>query len=81
MNLVKVECLFDRSKMSLLSSPPRGAWTSGSWCKDLVARFRTRVELRQIGVRHEAKLLGGLGSCGREICCATFFRRTSSRSA
>ena len=40
--------------------------------KDLAAVFRTRIELRQIGVRDEAKMLGGIGSCGRPLCCATF---------
>ena len=40
--------------------------------KDLVRKFRTRIEMRQIGVRHQAKMVGGLGVCGRSICCATF---------
>ena len=40
--------------------------------KDLAAVFRTRIELRQIGVRDEAKILGGIGICGRPFCCATF---------
>src|SRR5699024_12578896 len=40
--------------------------------KDLAALFRTRIELRQIGVRDEAKLLGGIGPCGRSLCCSTF---------
>lgn len=40
--------------------------------KDLAAKFKTRIEMRQIGVRDEAKLLGGLGICGREVCCKTF---------
>ena len=40
--------------------------------KDLAAVFRTRIELRQIGVRDEAKMLGGIGSCGRPLCCSTF---------
>lgn len=40
--------------------------------KDLASIFRTRIELRQIGVRDEAKLIGGLGSCGRELCCASW---------
>jgi len=71
MNLVKVECLFDRSKM-IFYFTAEGRLDFRELVRDLVARFRTRVELRQIGVRHEAKLLGGLGSCGRELCCATF---------
>ena len=40
--------------------------------KDLAAIFRTRIELRQIGVRDEAKMLGGIGPCGRMLCCSTF---------
>ena len=40
--------------------------------KDLAGIFRTRIELRQIGVRDEAKMLGGIGCCGRSLCCATF---------
>lgn len=42
--------------------------------KDLVKRFRTRIELRQIGVRDEAKITGGIGICGRELCCSTWLR-------
>jgi cell fate regulator YaaT (PSP1 superfamily) len=40
--------------------------------KDLASVFRTRIELRQIGVRDEAKLIGGIGPCGRQLCCSTF---------
>jgi len=42
--------------------------------KDLVARFRTRIEMRQIGVRHQAKMVGGLGVCGRPLCCSSFLK-------
>ena len=52
--------------------------------KDLASQFRTRIELRQIGVRDEAKMLGGLGSCGRPVCCKTFlddFRPVSIKMA
>ncbi len=73
MNLVKVETLFDRSKI-IFYFTAEGRLDFRELVKDLVARFRTRVELRQIGVRHEAKLLGGIGSCGRELCCATFLK-------
>jgi len=73
MNLVKVECLFDRSKVVFFFTA-EGRLDFRELVKDLVGRFRTRVEMRQIGVRHEAKLLGGLGSCGREVCCATFLK-------
>ncbi|MCB2188840.1 MAG: stage 0 sporulation family protein [Deltaproteobacteria bacterium] len=73
MNLVKVECIFDRSKM-LFYFTAESRQDFRELVKDLVSRFRTRVEMRQIGVRHEAKLLGGLGSCGRELCCTTFLK-------
>ena len=42
--------------------------------KDLVQEFRTRVEIRQIGVRHETKMLGGIGCCGRELCCSSYIK-------
>jgi len=73
MNLVKVECFFDRSKLMFYFTA-EGRQDFRELVRDLVSRFRTRIEMRQIGVRHEAKLLGGLGSCGRELCCATFLR-------
>ncbi len=73
MNLVKVECMFDRSKMIFFFTA-EGRLDFRELVRDLVSRFRTRVEMRQIGVRHEAKLLGGLGSCGREVCCASFLK-------
>lgn len=43
--------------------------------KDLVGKFRTRIEMRQIGIRHQAKIAGGLGSCGRSLCCTTFLNQ------
>ncbi|KIX10749.1 PSP1 domain-containing protein [Dethiosulfatarculus sandiegensis] len=73
MNLVKVESYFDRSKIIFFFTAD-GRLDFRELVRDLVGRFRTRIEMRQIGVRHEAKLLGGLGSCGRELCCATFLR-------
>jgi cell fate regulator YaaT (PSP1 superfamily) len=48
--------------------------------KNLVQEFRTRVEMRQIGVRHETKMLGGLGCCGRELCCSSFIQNFESVS-
>ncbi|MGV1100401.1 PSP1 domain-containing protein [Thiovibrio sp. JS02] len=42
--------------------------------KDLVQEFRTRVEIRQVGVRHETKMIGGLGCCGRELCCSSYIK-------
>ena len=73
MNLVKVETLFDRSKFIFYFTAD-GRLDFRELVRDLVGRFRTRIEMRQVGVRHEAKLLGGLGSCGRELCCATFLQ-------
>jgi cell fate regulator YaaT (PSP1 superfamily) len=48
--------------------------------KDLVKKLHTRVELRQIGVRNKAKMIGGVGPCGRELCCATFLKEFHSVS-
>lgn len=48
--------------------------------KDLVLEFHTRVEMRQVGVRHETKMIGGLGTCGRELCCSVFMDKFDSVS-
>lgn len=71
MNLVDVEYTFDRSKI-LFYFTADGRIDFRQLVKDLAAVFRTRIELRQIGVRDEAKLLGGLGICGRPLCCSQF---------
>jgi len=71
MNLVDVEYTFDRSKI-LFYFTADGRVDFRQLVKDLAAVFRTRIELRQIGVRDEAKLLGGLGICGRPLCCSQF---------
>ena len=68
MKLVKVECTFDNSKL-LFYFTAENRVDFRELVKDLASVFRTRIELRQIGVRDEAKLLGGLGICGREFCC------------
>ena len=68
MNLVDVECTFDNNKM-LFYFTAETRVDFRELVKDLAAVFRTRIELRQIGVRDEAKILGGLGICGREFCC------------
>lgn len=73
MNLVDVECFFDRSKIIFYFTADTRV-DFRELVKDLVRRFRTRVELRQIGVRNQAKMVGGLGTCGRALCCATFLR-------
>ena len=68
MNLVDVECTFDNNKL-LFYFTAENRVDFRDLVKDLAAVFRTRIELRQIGVRDEAKILGGLGICGREFCC------------
>lgn len=71
MKLIDVEYTFDVSKIIFYFSA-EGRIDFRELVKDLAAIFRTRIELRQIGVRDEAKLLGGLGPCGRELCCKKF---------
>ena len=71
MNLVTAECTFDMSKM-LFYFTADGRVDFRELVKDLAGIFRTRIELRQIGVRDEAKMIGGLGSCGRELCCSSY---------
>ena len=70
MKMIDVECLFDKSKM-LFSFTAENRVDFRDLVKDLVQRFRTRIELRQIGARQEARIIKGLGICGREVCCAT----------
>ncbi|MEG0900957.1 MAG: stage 0 sporulation family protein [Clostridia bacterium] len=71
MKLVGVEQTFDNAKI-LFYFTANGRVDFRSLVKDLASVFHTRIELRQIGVRDEAKMLGGLGPCGRPICCASF---------
>ncbi|HSL94031.1 MAG TPA: stage 0 sporulation family protein [Bacillota bacterium] len=71
MKLVEVEYSFDGSKITFFFTAD-GRVDFRELVKDLAAVFRTRIELRQIGVRDEAKMLGGLGPCGRILCCSTF---------
>ena len=71
MKLVDVECSFDNSKL-LFYFTSDGRVDFRELVKDLAAHFRTRIELRQIGVRDEAKMLGGLGICGQPFCCSRF---------
>ncbi|MBQ8177021.1 MAG: stage 0 sporulation family protein [Oscillospiraceae bacterium] len=71
MKLVDVECTFDNNKL-LFYFTAETRVDFRELVKDLAAVFRTRIELRQIGVRDEAKILGGLGICGREFCCKGF---------
>jgi len=71
MKLVDVEYTFDRNKV-LFYFTADGRIDFRDLVKDLASVFRTRIELRQIGVRDEAKMLGGIGPCGRMLCCSTF---------
>jgi cell fate regulator YaaT (PSP1 superfamily) len=71
MNLVDVEYTFDRNKIIFYFTAD-GRVDFRELVKDLAAMFKTRIELRQIGVRDEAKMLGGIGPCGRMLCCSTF---------
>ncbi len=71
MKLVDVEYTFDRNKVVFFFTAD-GRVDFRDLVKDLASIFRTRIELRQIGVRDEAKMLGGIGPCGRMLCCSTF---------
>ncbi len=71
MKLVGAETTLDRKRIIFYFTAD-GRIDFRELVKDLAARFKTRIEMRQIGVRDEAKLIGGLGICGRELCCSTF---------
>jgi len=71
MKLVEVEYTFDNSKI-LFYFTAEGRVDFRELVKDLASVFKTRIELRQIGIRDEAKMLGGIGICGRQLCCNTF---------
>ena len=71
MNLIDVECKFDNSKL-LFYFTAEGRIDFRELVKDLAAIYKTRIELRQIGVRDQVKRIGGNGVCGRELCCCTF---------
>ncbi len=71
MKLIDVEYTFDNNKLMFYFSAD-GRVDFRDLVKSLASIFRTRIELRQIGIRDEAKLLGGLGVCGRPLCCASF---------
>jgi len=73
MKLVRVEYLFDGSK-AIFYFTADGRVDFRELVKDLAHAFRTRIEMRQIGVRDEAKMVGGIGICGRELCCSSFLR-------
>ena len=76
MRLVDVEYMFDNKRIIFYFTAD-GRVDFRELVKDLASVFRTRIELRQIGVRDEARLIGGLGVCGRELCCSSFLREFS----
>lgn len=83
MKLVSIHYQFDRKKMFFFYTAD-GRVDFRELAKDLAAEFRTRIELRQIGVRDEAKKVGGIGTCGREYCCLSFlssFKRITTQLA
>jgi cell fate regulator YaaT (PSP1 superfamily) len=83
MHLIKAEYNFDGSRLTFFFTADHRV-DFRALVRDLARTFRTRIELRQIGPRDEAKLLGGIGPCGRLLCCATFlpdFARVSIKMA
>lgn len=79
MNLVRVERFYNGSKMIFYFTADNRV-DFRALVKDLVQEFRTRVEMRQVGVRHETKMIGGIGTCGRELCCSSFIKNFDSVS-
>ena len=73
MKLTRVEQLFDGSKL-IFHFTAEGRIDFRELVRELAAEFHTRIEMRQIGVRDEAKMLGGYGSCGRPLCCTTWLQ-------
>lgn len=71
MSLVAVERLYNGSKVMVYFTAD-GRVDFRELVRDLVQRFRVRIEMRQIGVRHQSKMVGGLGTCGRQLCCCSF---------
>ena len=74
MKLVKTEVLLDRSKTLFYFTAEKRV-DFRELVRDLAAQFKMRIEMRQIGVRDEAKMVCGIGCCGRELCCATYMNR------
>ena len=79
MRLIRVEKFFNGSKMIFYFTADSRV-DFRALVKDLVQEFRTRVEMRQVGVRHETKMIAGLGVCGRELCCSSFMKKFDSVS-
>ncbi len=83
MKLVNVECVLDKSK-TIFYFTAENRVDFRELVKNLVQKFKTRIELRQIGARNGTRIIGGIGACGREICCARFlhnFDRVSIKMA
>lgn len=74
MNLFSVEATFDASKLTFFFTAD-GRVDFRQLVKILVKKFRTRIEMRQVGIRNQAKMCGGIGRCGRQLCCATFLSK------
>lgn len=79
MQLIRVERFFNGSKIIFYFTAENRV-DFRELVKHLVQEFRTRVEMRQIGVRHETQLIGGIGICGRELCCSSFLKKFESVS-
>ncbi len=79
MHLVRVERFFNGSKI-IFYFTAESRVDFRELVKRLVQEFRTRVEMRQIGVRHETQMTGGIGACGRELCCSSFLKKFESVS-
>ena len=79
MQLIQVERFFNGSKI-IFYFTAESRVDFRELVKKLVQEFRTRVEMRQIGVRHETQLIGGIGACGRELCCSSFLKKFDSVS-
>ena len=74
MKLLKAEYTLDRSKLTFFFTSD-GRVDFRALVRDLARVFRTRIEMRQVGVRDATKMLGGFGLCGKEFCCSTFLRK------
>lgn len=74
MNLFSVESTFDATKLTFFFTA-EGRVDFRQLVKQLVKEFRVRIEMRQVGIRNQAKMCGGLGRCGREICCSAYMEK------
>ncbi|MGD8833998.1 MAG: regulatory iron-sulfur-containing complex subunit RicT [Desulfobacteraceae bacterium] len=74
MNLFSVESTFDASRLTFFFTAD-GRVDFRQLVKKLVHRFRVRIEMRQVGIRNQAKMCGGIGRCGREFCCSSFMEK------